>query len=80
MVFGANTFGQFAQMRPAIADDQRDPWMDRMLSCPATVVSSTLPGPFAWPDFDLDPLETCTLDGRTQELVYGPTLRTCRAG
>jgi dihydrofolate reductase len=27
-------------------------------------------------DFDLDLLETRTLDGRTQELVYRPTLRT----
>jgi hypothetical protein len=27
-------------------------------------------------DFDLDLLETHTLDGRTQELVYRPTLRT----
>jgi hypothetical protein len=26
-------------------------------------------------DFDLDLLETRTLDGRTQELVYRPTLR-----
>ena len=30
--------------------DERDPWMDRMLSCPTTVVSSTLQGPFDWPD------------------------------
>jgi hypothetical protein len=27
-------------------------------------------------DFDLDLLETRTLDGRSQELVYRPTLRT----
>jgi hypothetical protein len=27
-------------------------------------------------DFDLDLLEARTLDGRTQELVYRPTLRT----
>jgi dihydrofolate reductase len=31
-------------------------------------------------DFDLDLLETRTLDGRTQELVYRPTLRTWPAG
>lgn len=31
-------------------------------------------------DFDLDLLETSTLDGRTQELVYRPTLRTWPAG
>ena len=143
MLFGATTFGLFQQMLPALADDERDPWMDRMLSCPTTVVSSTLQGPVDWPDatiasgdaveivrrmkeesdvpirshgslslnrallaaglvdriqitvfpviagqtgdepvfagagdFDLDLLETRTLDGRTQELVYRPTLRT----
>jgi dihydrofolate reductase len=146
MVFGATTFGLFVQMLPVIGDE-RDPWMDRMLSCPTTVVSSTLQGPFDWPDatvvsgdaleivrrmkaesdvpirshgslslnralmaaglvdriqitvfpvvaaqtgdepvfagagdFDLDLLETRTLDGRTQELVYRPTLRTWPAG
>jgi hypothetical protein len=31
-------------------------------------------------DFDLDLLETRTLDGRIQELVYRPTLRTWPAG
>ena len=31
-------------------------------------------------DFDLDLLETRTLDGRTQELVYRPPLRTWLAG
>jgi hypothetical protein len=30
--------------------EERDPWMDRMLSFPATVISSTLQGPFDWPD------------------------------
>ena len=31
-------------------------------------------------DFDLDLLDTRTLDGRTQELVYRPTLHTWPAG
>ena len=31
-------------------------------------------------DFDLELLETRTLDGRTQELVYRPTPRTWPAG
>jgi dihydrofolate reductase len=141
MVFGATTFGLFLQMLPQM--DVPDPWIDRMLACPTTVVSSTLDGPFDWPDatvargdavqivrrmkeesdvpirshgslslnralmaaglvdriqitvfpvvaaqtgdepvfagardFDLDLLETRTLDGRSQELVYRPTLRT----
>jgi dihydrofolate reductase len=142
MVFGATTFGLFTQMLPAMGED-RDPWVDRMLSCPVTVVSSTLPDSLDWPsatvargdaveivrrmkeesdvpirshgslslnralmaaglvdriqitvfpviagqsgdepvfagarDFDLELLATRTLDGRTQELVYRPTLRT----
>jgi hypothetical protein len=31
-------------------------------------------------DFDLDLIEARTLDGRTQELVYRPTLRTWPTG
>ena len=145
MIFGATTFGLFAQMIGADAggDEGRDPWIDRMLSLPTTVVSSTLREPLDWPratvasgdavevvrrmkeesdvpirshgslsmnralmaaglvdrlqitvfsvvavptknkpifagaaDFDLDLLETRTLDGRTQELTYRPTLHS----
>ena len=142
MVFGATTFGLFLQMLPSMGDD-RDPWIDRMVSLPTTVISSTLRGPLDWPDatvaggdvveivrrmkdesdvpirshgslrlnrtlmatglvdriqitvfpvicaqtgnepiftgagdFDLDLLQTRTFDGRIQELVYRPTLRT----
>ena len=50
MVFGATTFGLFVQMVPAFSDDQRDPWLDRMIALPTTVISSTLTGPFDWPD------------------------------
>ena len=141
MVFGATTFALFVQMLPTFGDE-RDPWLDRMLAWPATVISSRLHGPVDWPDatvvsgeaveivrrmkeesdvpmrshgslslnralmaaglvdrieitvfpvvtaqtgdepvfagagdYDLDLLETRTLDGRTQELVYRPTLR-----
>lgn len=146
MVFGARTFRLFLEMVPEMGDE-RDPWIDRMLALPTTVVSSTLQGPVDWPDativggdgvevvrrmkeesdvpirshgslslnralmaaglvdrlqltvfpviagqtgdepvfagaadFDLDLLETRTLDGRTQELVYRPTLRTWPTG
>ena len=146
MVFGATTFKTFVQMLPEMGDD-RDAWIDRMVGCPTTVISSTLQGPLDWPDatvvssdavevvrrmkddsdvpirshgslslnrallaaglvdriqitvfpviaaqtgdepifagagdFDLDLLETRTFDGRTQELVYRPTLRTWPAG
>ncbi len=119
----------------------RDPWVTRMRSLPATVVSTTLEGPLDWPnatlvsgdavdvvarlkeesevpvrshgslsmnralmaaglvdrvqvtffpvitgqtgadpifrgaaDFDMDLIESRTLDGHTQELIYRPTL------
>jgi dihydrofolate reductase len=145
MVFGANTYRLFAKMlaESTAESDVRDPWVTRMLSLPATVVSTTLDGPLDWPDatvvsgdavdvvarlkeesdvplrshgslsmnralmaaglvdrvqvtifpvltgrtgtepifqgaddFDLDLIESRTLDGRTQELVYRPTPHT----
>jgi dihydrofolate reductase len=52
MVFGANTYRQFARMLgPATAESGvGDPWVTRMRNMPATVVSSTLEGPLDWPD------------------------------
>jgi dihydrofolate reductase len=52
MVFGATTFRQFVEMLAESTEDSdvRDPWVDRMRGMPATVVSSTLEGPLAWPD------------------------------
>ncbi len=52
MVFGANTYRAFAQMIAASTDESevRDPWVTRMRSLPATVVSATLEGPLDWPD------------------------------
>jgi dihydrofolate reductase len=143
MVFGANTYRAFVQMLASSTEesDVRDPWVTRMISLPATVVSTTLEEPLNWPnatlasgdavdvvarlkeesqvplrshgslsmnralmaaglvdrvqvtmfpvitgqtgmdpifggaaDFDLELLENRTLDGRTQELIYRPTL------
>jgi len=143
MVFGANTYRAFAQMLASAPEDSeaRDPWVTRMRSLPATVVSTTLEGPLDWPDatvvhgdavdvvarlkkesnlpmrshgslsmnralmaaglvdrvqvtifpvitgqtgadpifggaadFDLELIESRTLDGRIQELTYRPTL------
>jgi dihydrofolate reductase len=143
MVFGANTYRAFARMLASSTEESeaRDPWITRMMSLPATVVSTTLEEPLDWPnatlvsgdavdvvarlkeesevplrshgslslnralmaaglvdrvqvtlfpvvtgrtgldpifqgaaDFDLELLESRTLDGRTQELVYRPTL------
>jgi dihydrofolate reductase len=143
MVFGANTYRQFVQLLgPGTAESGvGDPWVARMTSLPATVLSSTLEGPLDWPDatvvsgdavdivarlkeesevplrshgslsinhalmaaglvdrvqvtlfpvitgktgeepifagaddFDLELIESRTLDGNTQELIYRPTL------
>ena len=143
MVFGANTYRDFVQMLAASSAESevRDPWVTRMLSLPATVVSTTLEGPLDRPnatiargdavdvvarlkeesavplrshgslsmnralmaaglvdrvqvtlfpvitgqtgeapifrgaaDFDLELLESRTLDGNIQELIYRPTL------
>jgi dihydrofolate reductase len=142
MVLGAATFRMFVQMLgPLAAAGELDPVNTRMRDMPTTVVSTTLDGPFDWPDatvvhgdavdvvarlkeesevplrshgslsmnralmaaglvdrvqvtvfpvisgrtgarpvfagaadFDLELLGSRTLDGRTQELVYRPTL------
>ena len=52
MVFGANTYRAFAQMLASSTEesDVRDPWVTRMRSLPATVVSTTLEEPLDWPD------------------------------
>jgi dihydrofolate reductase len=52
MVFGANTHRLFARFLASIADNPEvgDPWVTRMVSMPATVVSNTLEGPLDWPN------------------------------
>jgi dihydrofolate reductase len=52
MVFGANTFREFVQMLASSGEQPEvlDPWVTRMRSMPATVVSTTLEGPLDWPD------------------------------
>jgi dihydrofolate reductase len=143
MVFGANTYRLFVQFLASSTEQPEvgDPWVTRMISLPATVVSTTLEGPLHWPDatvvsgdavevvarlkeesdvplrshgslsmnralmaaglvdrvqvtlfpvitgqtgagpifrgaadFDLELLESRTLDGSIQELIYRPTL------
>ena len=50
MVFGANTYREFVQMLGSSTGeaDGIDPWVDRMRSLPATVVSTSLRDPLAW--------------------------------
>src|SRR3954466_3993974 len=52
MVFGATPFRAVARMLASSteASEVRDPWVTRMRSLPATVVSTTLADPLDWPD------------------------------
>jgi dihydrofolate reductase len=52
MVFGANTYRLFERMLAQSSEESevRDPWVSRMRSLPATVVSTTLEEPLDWPD------------------------------
>jgi len=55
MVLGANTFRQFVQLLgPSTGElTELDPVNTRMRGLPTTVVSTTLEGPFDWPDATL---------------------------
>jgi dihydrofolate reductase len=143
MVFGANTYRLFTEILASSTGESevRDPWVTRMVTLPAIMVSSTLEGPLDWEDatvvsgdavdvvsrlkeesevplrshgslsmnralmaaglvdrlqvtifpvitgqsgaapifkgaadFDLELIESRTLDGNIQELIYHPTL------
>src|ERR1044072_851844 len=52
MVFGAKTFRLFVEMLAASTEDSdvRDPWVTRMVSLPAIVISNTLQEPLDWAD------------------------------
>jgi dihydrofolate reductase len=51
MVFGANTYRAFVQLLASNTEESvHDPWVTRMTSLPATVVSTTLEGPLDWAD------------------------------
>src|SRR5947209_14916159 len=55
MVFGANTYRQFARMLASSTEgsEVRDAWVTRMRNMPATVVSTTLEEPLDWPNATL---------------------------
>jgi dihydrofolate reductase len=52
MVFGADTYRLFTHFLASGTEESEvhDAWVTRMLSMPATVVSTTLKGPLDWPD------------------------------
>jgi dihydrofolate reductase len=45
----------------------RDPWVTRMVSLPATVVSTTLEGPLDWPDATLESGDAVDVVARLKE-------------
>lgn len=54
LVLGANTFREFVEMLGSGGDAvDLDPWNRRMRDLPTTVISSTVKGPFDWPDADV---------------------------
>jgi dihydrofolate reductase len=69
MVLGATTFRQFVQMLSASTEgsEVRDPWVTRMRSMPATVVSSTLEGPLDWPDATVESGDPVDVVARLKE-------------
>jgi dihydrofolate reductase len=69
MVFGANTYRAFAQMLASSTAESEvhDPWVTRMRSLPATVVSTTLQGPLDWPDANLASGDAVDIVARLKE-------------
>ena len=65
MVFGANTYRAFARMLASSTEESevRDPWVTRMRSLPATVVSTTLEGPLDWPNATVEAMEQLAATG-----------------
>jgi dihydrofolate reductase len=69
MVFGAETYRLFARMLAESEEDSgvRDPWVTRMRSLPATVVSRTLEGPLDWPGATLSDGDALDVVARLKE-------------
>jgi dihydrofolate reductase len=74
MVFGAETYRLFARMLAESEEDSdvRDPWVTRMRSLPATVISRTLKGPLDWPDATLEDGEAVDVVARLKEESTAP--------
>src|SRR5207244_12133189 len=74
MVFGANTYRAFARMLASSTEESevRDPWVTRMRSLPATVVSTTLEGPLDWPDATVVSGDAVDLVAPLKEQAGGP--------
>ncbi len=74
MVFGANTYRQFVRLLASSTDesDAGDPWVTRMRSLPATVVSTTLEGPLNWPNATVMSGDAVDVVARLKEMSEVP--------
>jgi dihydrofolate reductase len=74
MVFGANTYRMFARMLAESTEESevRDPWVTRMRSMPATVVSTTLEEPLEWPDATVVSGDAVDIVARLKEESHVP--------
>jgi dihydrofolate reductase len=69
IVFGANTFRQMVELVGLSSglSETADPVNARMRSLPTTVVSTTLEGPFDWPDATLEKGDAVDVVARLKE-------------
>jgi dihydrofolate reductase len=69
LVLGANTFRQFVEILGSSPEESGvdDPVNNRMRSMPTTVVSTTLEGPFNWPDATLENGDAVDVVARLKE-------------
>jgi dihydrofolate reductase len=74
MVFGTNTYRLFANFLATATDESEvhDPWVARMLSAPATVISSTLTGPLDSRDAEFLSGDAVDIVGRLKEASEVP--------
>ncbi|MWV58045.1 dihydrofolate reductase family protein [Rathayibacter sp. VKM Ac-2754] len=76
MVYGATTFREMAGIFAAGVDPNAlDEWNVRLLSMPATVVSSTLRDTLGWPDATIESGDAVDIVGRLKE-TSGVPLRS----
>src|SRR4030095_10041155 len=71
---GANRYRAFARMLPSSTEESevRDPWVTRMRSLPATVVSTTLEEPLDWPDATIASGDAVDIVARLKQESTGP--------
>src|SRR3954465_14271260 len=68
MVFGANTYRAFTQILASGTEESvHAPWVTRMRSLPATVVSTTLDEPLDWPDATVESGDAVDVVARLKE-------------